>query len=74
MELELADPSLEDEVTRKKAALRDAVIVLLSSRTYKELKESNGIKILRADILKSINNLLTTGKVREIYFTQFLFN
>jgi len=74
MELELADPALEDEVTRKKAALRDAIIVLLSSRTYKELREASGMKLLRADILKAINNLLTTGKVRDIYFTQFHFN
>jgi flagellar protein FliL len=74
MELELTDPALEDEVTRKKAALRDAIIVLLSSRTYKDLREPSGMKALRTDILKAMNNLLTTGKVREIYFTQFHFN
>ncbi len=74
MELELSDPSLEDEVTRKKAAIRDAIIVLLSSRSYRELREANGMKVLRVDILKSINNLLSTGKIREIFFTQFHFN
>lgn len=74
MELELSDPTLEDEVTRKKAAIRDAIIVLLSSRSYRELREANGMKVLRVDILKSINNLLSTGKVREIFFTQFHFN
>lgn len=74
MELELPDPGLEDEITRKKAALRDAIIVLLSSRSYKDLKEQGGLKKLRADILRSINGLLSTGKVREIYFTQFHFN
>jgi flagellar protein FliL len=74
MELELADPALEDEITRKKAAIRDAVIVLLSSRSYKDLRDSGGMKKLRQDILRSINNLLSTGKVRELYFTQFHFN
>ncbi len=74
MELELSDASLEDEVTRKKAAIRDAIIVLLSSRSYRELREANGMKVLRLDILKAINNLLSTGKVKEIYFTQFHFN
>lgn len=44
MEMELSDPSLEDEVTRKKAAIRDAIIVLLSSRSYRELREANGIE------------------------------
>lgn len=74
MELEMPDPSLEDEITRKKAAIRDAVIVLLSSRTYKQLREMNGMTKLRQDILRAINNILSTGKVREVYFTQFHFN
>jgi len=74
IELELSDATLEDEVTRKKAAIRDAIIILLSSRSYRELREANGMKVLRVDILKSVNNLLSTGKVREIFFTQFHFN
>lgn len=74
MELEMPDAALEDEITRKKAAIRDAVIVLLSSRTYKQLREANGMVKLRQDILRAVNNLLSTGKVREIYFTQFHFN
>lgn len=74
MELELADPSVEEEITRKKAAIRDAIIVLLSSRSYKDLRDQGGIAKLRADIKKAINNLLATGKVKEVFFTQFHFN
>lgn len=74
LELELSETSLEEEVTKKRAALRDAIIVLLSSKSYKELKEPNGIKSLRSEILKSLNSLLVTGRIKEIYFTQFHFN
>ena len=74
MELELSDAAVQDEITRKKPAVRDAVILLLSSRTFNELKDVAGIKKLRTDIIKSINNLLTSGKVKEVYFTQFHFN
>jgi len=74
IELELADPALEDEISRKKAALRDAVIVLLTSRNYTQLREANGLKNLRSDLVKSLNSLLSTGKVKEVYFTQFHFN
>lgn len=74
MELELSDPSLEDEVSRKKAAIRDAIIVLLTSRSYQQLRAPNGLKTLRSDIMQSINHLLATGKVKEVYFTQFHFN
>lgn len=74
MELELADPGAEEEITKKKAAVRDSVIMLLSSRSYDELRQPHGIKKLRKDILTNVNNLLTTGKVREVFFTQFHFN
>ena len=74
MELELAEPAVEEEISRKKAAIRDSIIVLLTSRQYKELRESAGIKKLRSDLVRVINGLLTTGRVKEVYFTQFHFN
>jgi len=74
MEFELTDAATEDEVTRKKAAIRDAIIVLLSSRSYKQIRETTGMVTLRHDILRAVNNLLSNGKVREVYFTQFHFN
>jgi flagellar protein FliL len=74
MELELDNAALEDEIALKRPALRDAIILLLTSRTYAELREKEGIKKLRADLIKSINGLLKTGNIREIYFTQFHFN
>lgn len=74
MELELSDPAVEDEVSRKKAALRDSIIVLLSSRTYKQLRDPNGLKNLRKDLLRSINQNLSMGSVKDIFFTQFHFN
>ncbi len=74
IELELPDPALTDEVTRKKPMIRDAIIMLLSSRTFKELRDPAGMAKLRQDLLRSVNNILTSGKVKEIYFTQFHFN
>ena len=74
MELELSDPTLEDEVSQKKAALRDAIIVGLSSQTYRELQQADGMKRVRASLLRTVNSLLSSGKVKEIYFTQFHFN
>lgn len=74
MELELSDPTVEVEIKRKIAAVRDAIILLLSSRSYESLKEPNGVKKLRKDLLVTINNLLSKGKVKDIFFTQFHFN
>lgn len=74
MDLEMADPAVEEELKKKKPIIRDAILVLLSSRSYKELREPEGMKKVRTDLLRSINNALSTGKVKDIYFQQFHFN
>lgn len=74
MDLEMNDPAVEEELKKKKPIVRDAILVLLSSRSYKELREPEGMKKVRSDLLRSINNLLNTGKIKEIYFQQFHFN
>ncbi len=74
MEFELSDPALEDELNRKKAAVRDAVIVQLSSKTFSQLRGAKAMKELQKDLLKSVNQLLSSGKIKDIYFTQFHFN
>lgn len=74
LEMELDAPALEDEIALKRPALRDAIIVLLTSRNYAELRDPKGMRKLRADLVRSVNNLLKSGQVKEIYFTQFHFN
>lgn len=74
MELELEDPAVEEEIAQKRPAIRDAVIVLLSSRSYRDLRDAGGVRALRSDLIRSVNGLLSSGKIKEIYFTQFHFN
>jgi len=74
MEFELSDPSLEDELNRKKAAVRDSIIIQLSSKSFQELRGARAMKDLQQELLKSVNQLLVSGKVKDIYFTQFHFN
>lgn len=74
VELELDAPALEDEIALKRPALRDAIIVLLTSRNYAELRDPKGMRKLREDILRSVNGLLKSGQVKEVFFTQFHFN
>ncbi len=74
MELELSDPGLEDEVTRIKPEMRDSIIVLFSSWSYRDLLDANQMKKLRTQLLTTMNNMLKTGKIKQIYFTKFQFN
>ena len=54
--------------------MRDAVISLLTSRSYQELRKPEGMQTLRDDLKARINNLLATGKINRVFFTQFHFN
>jgi flagellar FliL protein len=74
MEFEVEDPSVEEELAKRRAAIRDAIIVMLSSRTFAQLRDANGMRNLRQDLIHTVNNLLSTGKIKDIYFTQFHFN
>jgi flagellar FliL protein len=74
LEMELDAPALEDEIALKRPAIRDAIIVLLTSRNYAELRDPKGMRKLRVDLVRAVNNLLKSGQVKEIYFTQFNFN
>lgn len=74
MQLELSSPSVEEELIRKKAVIRDSIISLLTSRSYNDLRQTEGMEKLRTDIKGRVNNLLSTGKIQQVFFTQFHFN
>jgi len=74
MELELTQPSVQEEMNRKKSAVRDAILMHLSSRSYREIINPSAVEKLRQDLVRLVNSLLASGKVKNIYFTQYHFN
>ena len=61
-----------DEVEKRKPQVRDAILLLLSSKTFAELRDLQGKLQLRAELMERINGLLQKGKVKTIYFTDFV--
>jgi flagellar FliL protein len=72
MTLELGSPESVAEVEERKAQVRDAILLYLSSKTFDEIRDLQGKLQLRADLIGRINGLLNTGKVKTIYFTDFV--
>ncbi len=72
MTLELGSPESVAEVEERKAQVRDAILLYLSSKTFDEIRDLQGKLQLRADLIGRINGLLKTGKVKTIYFTDFV--
>lgn len=72
VELELISPEVKREVELLNARIRDAMILLLSSKTYAELNTPEGKHILRNEIMDRVNQILNGPKVVRVYFTDFV--
>jgi len=70
--LEMSGPAAGAEATARKAQIKDAIILLLSNKTLLELRDMQGKLQLRADLLEKINGILHKGKVKTLYFTDFI--
>lgn len=72
IELEYIDELLGDELQQRLPQLRDVILLLLSSKGLDEIQGVEGKIALRRELIQRINQALKTGKVRNIYFTQFV--
>ncbi len=70
--LELTSPETAAEVEQRMPQVRDAVILLIGSKTFGELSDLQGKLQLRAEMGAQINKFLKAGKVKNIYFTDFV--
>lgn len=78
MELELkeaeAEGKIAGEIEQRKAQIRDIIIIILSSKSYEEVSSREGKDNLRSEIKDTINSFLTTGKISNVFFTEFIYN
>jgi flagellar FliL protein len=74
MDLELEGGKIAEEIDKRKPQIRDIIIILLSSKTYAQLSSPEGKEYLRDEIRDTVNSFLTTGKIKRVLFTEFLFN
>ena len=72
VKLELDGPGAKTEATDRLPQVRDAILVLLSSKDAQGLKPTAGKMQLRDEILQRVNSLLSAGQARNAYFTEFV--
>ena len=70
--VELSSAEAQPEVEQRMPQVRDAVLLLIGNKTYEELQDLQGKRQLKAELKSKINSFLQTGKVRAIYFTNFV--
>lgn len=70
--LELSHARLARELDKRQAMLRDLVISVLRSKTYSELEGEGGMNTLSRELTDRVNNLVESGRVTRIFFTDFV--
>jgi len=70
--LELNKEEALEETNKRMPQIRDAILLLVGNKTYEELQDLQGKKQLKAELISKINSFLQSGKVKAIYFTDFV--
>ncbi len=72
IKLELDRPEEKTDYPNKVPAIRDALLVLLSSKESHMLRTTNGKRRVREDILTRVNGIMKKGKIANVFFTDFV--
>lgn len=72
MNLEMEGKELSPELEEKKPVFRDIIIRVLSSKSLEEISTVKGKEKLKEQIVNELNMRLKDGKVKNVYFTDFV--
>ncbi|MDH3346566.1 MAG: flagellar basal body-associated FliL family protein [Desulfobulbaceae bacterium] len=72
LSLELNNEQVVEEAGKRMPQIRDAILLLISNKTFEELQDLQGKKQLKAELKIKINSFLKTGRVSNIYLTDFV--
>lgn len=72
MSLELEGEELSLELDNKSPVLRDKIIRILTSKTLEEISSKKGKQKVSQQIMDTLNDMISDGQIRGIYFTEFV--
>lgn len=72
MDVEVNAPAAVKEVEGQTAKVRDAIILLLSGKSYAELAAPEGKLLLKNEVADRLNQILGAPRVTRVYFTEFV--
>lgn len=70
--VELTNEEVKGEVEKRMPQVRDAILLLIGNKTFEELQDLQGKNQLKAEITSKINSFLKSGKVKAVYYTNFV--
>ncbi len=72
VQLEQNTDLLKTELDKKTAIIRDIIIRTLTAKTFEEISTAKGKERLKDELVGKINEILTDGFIKNVYFTDFV--
>lgn len=72
LQLEMSDPKLQEELTVRTPQLLDLIISILSSKTIEDISSTIGRNRLKRELVDKVNAEIVSGRIINIYFTEFV--
>ncbi len=72
LEIDSENTELENELKDRKPQINDVIITILSSKSADVIGDEHGREKLKTEIKKSVDSLLSYGKIERVYFTTFI--
>lgn len=70
--MQVSSAAAKEEMASRSPQIKDAVISVLSSKTPDEVLTPEGKLELKLELVKRINQSITSGVVTEMFFTEFV--
>jgi flagellar FliL protein len=72
IELELESAEMTEEVERRLPQVRDSILMILPTKTFADINTTPGKIAVRDELLVAMNGIVTSGEIRNLYFTEFV--
>ncbi|ACL02714.1 flagellar basal body-associated FliL family protein [Desulfatibacillum aliphaticivorans] len=69
---EVPTEAVKAEFTTRKAQIRDVILILLSAKSFAEISRLEGKLQLKEELMARVNQVLSSGRVSNVFFTEFV--
>lgn len=72
IEFEVENRDIKNEFIQHTPQLRDAILLLLTSKSFEDISKLEGKLQLKNELIARINQILSGAGIRALYFTEFV--
>jgi flagellar FliL protein len=74
LELEFPDTEYTEELQANMPRLKDAILLILSNKSFADIQGIEGKIALRKELILKINTIMKKHKIRNLYYTEFVYH